>query len=140
MKKTGQQIITDVIALIRESVLVTDANGVNGEIYRPGTRPRNSVSEDIVVIFTTGDGAQFQSGVVTLNVYVPYFNNGQNGVMVPDSERCEAIEALAQETVDGLKAYRSDYRFSLRETIHTQEEDEINQSFVVVRLGFSFIN
>jgi hypothetical protein len=52
MKKTGQQIITDVIALLRESVLVTDANGVNGEIYRPGTRPRNSVSEDIVVIFT----------------------------------------------------------------------------------------
>lgn len=134
--KTGQQIITDLIALLRGSTL---ASGVNGTIYRSGTRPRNSESEDIVVIFTTGDGAQFQSGVVTINIFVPYIPVGNDGVLYEDSERCEEIEALAQSTVDDLTADRSNYRFRLRDTIHTQQDDEINQSFVVVRLSFQHI-
>ena len=124
------------IALLRGSTL---AEGVNGSIYRSGTRPRDSKAEDIVVIFTTGDGAQFQSGVVTLNIFVPYIHFGNDGVLYEDSERCEEIEALAQSTVDALTADRSDYRFRLRDTIHTQQDDEIRQSFVVVRLSFKHL-
>ncbi len=134
--KTGQQIVTDLIALLRGSTL---ASGVNGAVYRSGTRPRDSRAEDVVVIFTAGDGAQFQSGVVTLNIFVPYIPVGNDGVLYEDSERCEEIEALAQSTVDDLTADRSNYRFRLRDTIHTQQDDEINQSFVVVRLSFQHI-
>ena len=134
--KTGQQIITDIIALLRGTSL---ASGVNGAIYRSGTRPRDSKAEDIVVIFTTGDGAQFQSGVVTLNIFVPYIPMSNDGVLYEDSERCEEIESLAQSTVDALTADRSNYRFRLRDTIHTQQDDEIDQSFVVVRLSFQHI-
>ena len=128
--------MTDLIALLRGSAL---ASGVNGGIYRLGTRPRDSKSEDIVVIFTTGDGAQFQSGVVTINIFVPYIKFGNDGVLYEDSGRCEEIENLAQSTVDALTADRSSYRFRLRDTIHTQQDDEINQSFVVVRLSFKHI-
>ena len=134
--KTGQQIVTDLIALLRGSDL---ASGVNGAIYRSGTRPRDSKDEDIVVVFTTGDGAQFQSGVVTLNIFVPYIPMSEDGVLYEDSERCEEIEALAQSTVEALTTDLSDYRFRLRDTIHTQQDDEIKQSFVVVRLSFKHI-
>ena len=143
--KTGQQIVTDLIALLRNTALVNGVSetdtieGVGGDIYRSGTRPRDSKEEDIVVIFTTGDGAQFQSGVVTLNIFVPYIACGSDGVLYEDSERCEQIESLAQTTVNGLTANLSDYKFRLRDTIHTQQDDEINQSFVVVRLSFQHI-
>lgn len=135
--KTGQQIVTDIIALMRGSAL---ASGVNGSVYRSGTRPRNSKAEDIVVVFTTGDGEQFQKGVVTLNIFVPYISVGNDGVLYEDSERCEEIESLAQSTVEALTADRSNYRFRLRDTIHTQQDDEINQSFVVVRLSYQHFN
>jgi len=135
--KTGQHIITDVIALLQGSPL---AEGVNGEIYRSGTRPRDSKAEDIVVNFTTADAEQFQSGVVTINIFVPFIPTSQNGVLVPDSGRCEEIEDLAKDSVQALTARVSNYKFKLRNAIHTNESDEINQSFVVIRLGFTFID
>lgn len=135
--KTGQQIITDIIALLRGTPLAT---GVNGMIYRPGTRPRNSKAEDIVVIFTTADAEQFQKGVVTINVFVPFLPTGLDGVLVPDSGRCEQVESLANTTIESLTARVSNYKFKLRDAIHTDEDEEIKQSFVVIRLGFEYID
>lgn len=134
---TGQKVVTDVIGLLRGSVL---AEALRGNIYREGTRPRDSKAEDLVVIFTTADAAQFQEGVITLNIYVPDLPTAENGVNVVDSARCEEIEGLAQQTVDALKAYRSNYLFKLREAIHTQRDEDIDQSFVVVRLRFKYLS
>lgn len=134
---TGQKVVTDVIGLLRGSAL---AEGIRGGIYREGTRPRDSKAEDLVVIFTTADADQFQNGVVTLNVYVPDLPTSQNGVNVVDSARCEEIEGLALETVNALKAYRSDYLFKLQDAIHTQRDEDIDQSFVVVRLRFRHLS
>ncbi len=135
--KTGQQIVTDIMYLLRNTALV---DGINGNLYRLGTRPRDNSAEDCVVIFTTADAEQFQSGVVTLNVYIPDLLIGDDGVRLVDSARCEAVEILAQETVDYLTASVSNYKFKLRDAIHTQRDEEINQSFVVVRLGFKYYN
>lgn len=135
--KTGQQVITDIIELLHGTSL---AGGVNGDIYRPGTRPRSSKAEDIVVNFTTGDAEQFQGGVATINIFVPHIPTNQNGVLVPNSGRCEEVEDLAKEFVKSLTARVSNYKFKLRNAIHTNESDEINQSFVVIRLGFTFID
>ena len=127
--------VTDVIALLRGTELV---GVIGGKVYREGTRPRDSVAEDCVVIFTTADAEQFQSGVVTLNIYVPDLIIGNDGVRLVDSARCEAIEGAAQSTVESLVASVSNYKFKLRDAIHTQRDEDINQSFVVVRLGFKY--
>ena len=133
---TGQRIVTVLIGLLRGSDL---ARAIGGGIYRQGTRPRDSKAADLVVIFTTGDAKQFQEGVVTLNIYVPDLPIAENGVNVVDSARCETLEALSLEFVQGLKAYCSDYLFKLSDTIHTQRDEEIGQSFVVVRIRFRHI-
>lgn len=129
--------MTDVIGLLRGTTLPTL---VNGGIYRSGTRPRDSRAEDIVVIFTAADAEQFQSGVVTINIYVPDIGSSENGVSLVDSGRCEEIEEAAQSAVKGLTADKSNYIFKLQNAIHTQRDEEINQSFVVIRLGFKYIN
>lgn len=137
MMVTGQKVITDVIALLRQTEL---PSVIGGGIYRQGTRPRDSRAEDLVVIFTTGDAGQFQKGLVTLNIYVPDIGAvGSDGVNYEDSARCEEIEAAALKAVESLRAYKSDYLFRLRDAIFTQRDESINQSFVVVRLGFKYI-
>ena len=135
--KTGQQIVTDFIALIRGTSL---ASAIGGSIYRGGTRPRDSKAEDLVVIFTTADAEQFQEGVVTLNIFVPDIPTSQNGVLLQNSARCEEIEGVAQESVGQLTAATSDYRIRLRNAISTNRDEEIGQSFVSVSIRFSYIN
>ena len=139
MAKTAKQVQTDIIKLLEGSVL---AEGVNGEIYRatPGSslRPRDSRKEDIEVIFTTGLPNQIQTGVVTLRIWVPDFDPYANGVMEEDGERVAEVEALAQRWVDSLTTDRSNYWFSLQQTINTETEPEIAQHFVSVRLAYKY--
>lgn len=133
MKLTGQKIVSDVIALLRDTPI---AEAIGGNIYRGGLRPRDSKAEDLVVIFTDADAGQFQDGTVTLNIYVPDIRNGSNGVLVSDEGRCEVLETLAQESLDLLTVARCNYWFRLRDAIHTRHDDEIDQSFIVARIGF----
>ena len=139
MIKTGKEIEGDILGLLRSSYIITGKDGISGirgEVYRGGLRPRDSKKEDLIVIFTTANAAQFQEGVVTLNIYVPYIRNGRNGVMVENGQRCEQIERLAQDSVEWLKADKSDYLFSLQRAIHTQQDDAIEQSYIVVAVHF----
>lgn len=134
-KKTASEIVGDIIALIRDSEL---AASVSGEIYREGSRPRDSKAEDISVIFTTGEMGQMQDGVVTINVFVPQIAPFDDGVFVPDSARLEEIEAFGQRMVDSWTADRSDYRFTQNGTIRSQHNDERRESFVVIRLAYRY--
>lgn len=137
MVKTSKQIQGDVYRLLKDSPL---ADMLSGDVYREGTRPRDSDKEDAVVIFTAGRTDQIQTGVVTLNIYVPDIAPYFNGVHVENTARCEAIEAAAQKWVESLTAEVSCYKFELRETIHTTEAKEINQHFIVVRLGYKYFD
>lgn len=134
MKLTSQRIISDVMSLLKDTPIATN---IGGSMYRGGLRPRDSVKEDLIVIYTEANAGQFQTGVVTINVYVPDIRIQANGVLVPNSARLEMLEDLCQQSVDRLTASRSNYLFSLKEAIHTNHDDEINQSFVVARLGFT---
>ena len=135
MAKTSRQVQGDIYQLLRDSTLYTM---ISGEVYRKGQRPRDSKLEDAEVIFTTGLPTQIQEGVVTVNIFVPDIDPYDNGVLVEDSERTEAVEKLAQAWVDSLTAEVSCYKFRLQQTIYTEEEPTIHQHFVVVRLGYRY--
>ena len=135
MAKTGKQIQGDIYQLLKDSTLYTL---ISGEVYRNGYRPRDSRKEDAVVTFTAGFPTEIQEGVVTVNIYVPDIDPYQNGVLVEDGARTEELELLAQAWVDSLTAEVSCYKFELHETIYTEEEAEIGQHFVVVKLRYRY--
>lgn len=137
MQRTGQQIIGDIMGLIRGTNVPSI---ISGGVYREGTRPRDSQKEDLVVVFTTSDAEQFQHGVATINIFVPFIPNSLNGVMLENSARCEQLEIALQAAIKSLDASKSNYRFRLRETIHTNRDDELHQSFVVAKIGFYYFD
>lgn len=137
--KTAKQVQSDIIALLSGSSLVA---GLSGSVYR-GTaddsyRPRDSKKEDLIVIFTTGLPEQIETGVVTLNIYVPDIAPYDDGVMCEDGRRTAELETAAADWVKSLTCDRSCYRFQLQQTIHTQANLDINQHFVVVKLGYYY--
>jgi len=133
MTQTGQQIEDYVFGLVKNSPL---ASLINGGVYKFGTRPRDSKKEDAIVKFVTGYDGQIQSGTVVINIYVPDIDAFNNGVMVRDIRRCIEIETTANEWIESLTAENSDYMFRKAQTIYTEEEAEINQHFVSIRLKF----
>lgn len=135
MAKTSRQVQGDIYRMLRQSPL---AKAISGGVYRQGMRPRDSRKEDAVVIFTSGLTGQVQTGVVTLNVFVPDTDPWGNGTAVEDAERTEQIERIAQQWVDSLTAATSCYLFSLQQAITTDAAEEIQQHFVVVRLKYKF--
>ena len=135
MAKTGKQVQGDIYRLFKGSTLYTM---ISGDVYRNGYRPRDSRLEDAVVIFTAGLPDQIQTGVVTVNIFVPDIDPYDNGVFVEDGQRTEELERLAQAWVDRLTAAVSCYKFKLMQTIYTEEEADINQHFIVVKLGYEY--
>ena len=135
MAKTAKEVQGDICRLLSNSSL---KQAITGEVYRNGYRPRDSRKEDVVVTFTTGLPDQIQTGVVTVNIFVPDIDPYGNGVWVEDGKRTAQIERLAQEWVDSLTADRSCYKFKLQQTIYTEDEADINQHFVVVILRYEF--
>jgi hypothetical protein len=137
MAKTGKQIQSDVLALLKSSTLPSI---ISGKVYRKDCRPRDSKAEDAIVIFTTGLPGQIQTGVVTINIYCPDIDPYENGVLVEDGQRCETLEKAAADWVNSLTAAVSNYKFKLQQTIYTEEEPEIQQHFIVVKLQYEYID
>ena len=135
MAKTGKQVQGDIYRLFKGSTLYTM---ISGDVYRNGYRPRDSRLEDAIVTFTAGIPDQIQTGVVTVNIFVPDIAPYKNGVLVEDGRRTDELERLAQAWVDSLTAAVSCYKFKLMQTIYTEEEADINQHFIVVKLGYEY--
>lgn len=135
--KTGKQIEGDIYQMLKDSTLSTM---ISGGVYRKGLRPRDSKLEDAVVIFTGGFPNEIQTGVVTVNIYVPDIAPYENGVLTEDGARTEEIEVFAKEWVKSLTLDRSCYKFRLSQTIYTEEEPTIHQHFVVVKLAYSYFD
>jgi hypothetical protein len=125
--RTGKQISSDVIKLLENSPLNA---AISGGVYHSGFRPRDSHLEDIIVIFTTGLPEQIQTGIVTVNIYVPDVKNLENG------QRCAELEAAAVRWVESLTTAVSDYRFTLQQTVYTENDADIHQHFVVIKLKY----
>lgn len=135
MAKTSKQVEGDIFQLLKDSTLYTM---ISGDVYRAGYRPRDSRKEDAVVKFTTGLADEIQTGVVTVNIFVPDIDPYENGVLVEDGERTEELEKLADAWVESLTAEVSCYLFKLQQTIYTEAEPDINQHFVVVKLKYRY--
>lgn len=134
---TSKRVQGDVYRLLRKSSL---AGLISGKVYRKGMRPRDSKKEDAVVIFTTGLTDQIQTGVVTVNIYVPDRDGDEAGTLEEDGERTEELEAAAAAWVKTLNKQGTCYQFKLRQAIYTEAEPETHQHFVVVKLGYKYFD
>lgn len=135
MARTGKQIQGDIYRMLIDSSL---SSVISGKVYRKGYRPRDSRLEDIDVMFTAGLSNQIETGVVTINIYVPDTDLYGDGVLVEDGERTEQLEIAAQQWVDSLTAGKSNYKFKLQGTITTEEAADIHQHFVVIMLMYEY--
>lgn len=135
MKLTSKQVQTDVYNILRSSAL---ARALSGEVYRAGYRPRDSRKEDATVIFTAGLADEVQTGVVTINIFVPDIDAFADGTFVENGERTAQIEALAAQWVDTLTAGSSRYLFTLQSAIFTMPDEDLRQHIVVVRLNYKY--
>lgn len=136
MIKTSKQIETDFYRF-----LLPIEEVISGKVYRDGLRPRNSAKEDAVVIFTTGLSEQVQTGIITINVFVPDLpNHDKNcGVWVENGLRCQVIEEWLQNWI--VTNNFNNYFVTLTNTIHTQKDyDSINQHFVVCQIKYKYFD
>lgn len=134
--KTASEIQGDIYRFIRNDIALCSM--ISGDVYRNGYRPRDSRLEDIVITFTSGNVADIETGVVTINIYVPDIDPYQNGVFVQDGQRTAELENAAARWVKSLTADKSNYLFRLRNTIYTEQEPDTKQHFVVVALQYSY--
>ena len=134
MTKTAKQIVGDAIKLLKGSKL---ARSITGGIYRTGCRPKGSIVEDLIVIYTTGTPSQIQRGIITLNIYVADIQYGD--IYMENGRRCEEIEIMANEWVEAVIESSVDYLFELQQTIYTECESDINQHFIVIKLKYKLI-
>lgn len=121
--------------MLRESSLKAS---ISGDVYRQGLRPKNSRKEDIIVIFTSGQMGLIQNGLVTILIHVPNIALKGAGNSVINGQRCEDLEKEAQAVVDSWTTAKSDYKFSLRDTISTMASQDTDEAIVVVRLNYQY--
>lgn len=132
--KTAYQIQGDFYNLLKQSNL---AKNITGKVYREGYRPKDSQKEDAIVIFTTGIPTQIHQGSITINIYTPFVDIG--GTLLENGKRCEQLEIMAGEWVKSILG-ESPYLIQLAQTIHTNQDTDIHQSFVVVRLRYELFD
>lgn len=137
MQLTQTEIEDVLLSLIDRSELADDVNGV---VCLEGQRPKDSHAEDIVVIFTDGLPGQTQTGTLTLNIYVPDIDPWQDGTWIKDRQRTGQIEALARNWLGTLNdgSHGHCFRYYPKQSVATFGEPEINQHFVVVKIGYEY--
>lgn len=129
MLKTEQQIERDFYALVKDSEL---GRAVKGGIYRSGTRPSNSTSEDLVIKFLSGLDGQIQTGIIIINLYVP--DKQYADVSSIDFERVGELQELIMSFVGG--AARTEYAMQTDGTPRTILNEEIGQHLIYARIKF----
>lgn len=130
MIKSGDQIEYDFYILIEKSSL---KDFVRGSIYRDEARPHNAITEDVEITFKVADGAQFQSGEVSINVYVPHIDSVNRKVR--DYTRCRMIGNKLLEVADKLT--NDEYLIEVLTTPKSIPIDGLDQTMVNMRLEFT---
>ncbi len=131
MEKTAEQIEKDVFQIIRNSEL---NNIIGGKVYRSGTRPKNAMSEDIVVKFLSGIDQQEQSGIVLIHVYVSNISASNDGELVKDIARIDELEQHLNALVANIED--NEYLFEKDGTPHSYPAEGIEQYFINLRLHY----
>lgn len=136
MFKTQQDIEDDFYNALKNSALV---NAVNGKLYKKDLRPINSKQEDITLIVTTIDSAQWQQGVITLLIYVNGIDLYQSQ-LVPDKKRIKELSTLTLSILDELKANMANYDgFNFFQAVTNDFDVETEQWFISAKIGFRYL-
>lgn len=136
MFKTQQDIEDDFYNALQNSALV---NAVNGKLYKKDLRPIDSKQEDITLIVTTIDSAQWQQGVITLLIYVNGIDLYQSQ-LVPDKKRIKELSTLTLSILDELKANMANYDgFYFFQAVTNDFDVETEQWFISAKIGFRFL-
>lgn len=131
--KTGTQIEKDFYRLVKNSPI---ASAIGGQVYRDGTRPRNSKAEDAVVIFVAGLDGQIQDGVVVVNVFVPKKPFGKDTEPVKDIARIDTLEQVIRDWLDSFNVPEYLLPEDERPTIRSLEDPATHETYIYVRIKF----
>lgn len=131
--KTENQIERDFYSFVKGSNL---GKALLGGVYRPGMRPDDAKTEDLVIKFLAGIDEQVQSGVVIFNLYVPDIPYS-DGRMVKDMNRIGELEELILDFVNN--AGDTEYWLMTDVTPTTMRNEEIEQHFIYARIKFNRI-
>lgn len=136
MYKTYQDIEDDFYNAVNQCEIVSS---VSGKLYKRNMRPLNSKLEDINLIVTMLDSAQYQNGIITLLVFC-------NGVdlyksqTVPDKARIKTLSTKLLTIIDELKPLMPTYDgFYFAQAITNDWNPETEQYFVSVKIGFRYL-
>lgn len=133
MKKTASQIEADIYKYFKNKINTL----INGQTYRSGVRPLNSLKEDCVISFVTGLDGQYQTGVININIFVPMVKNNDNQYR-KDFVRCEAIEHALMPIIEEAETALRNYRLQLHQIIQTFEDTDIKQFFINAKVKFRY--
>ena len=130
MEKTAKQIEKDVFHIIKNSEL---KNIIGGEFYRAEMRPKNAMTEDVVVKFLTGIDGQEQSGIVLVHIYVPdiVMNDGES---VENITRIDTIEQSLNTLIERIT--NNEYLFEKDGTPQSYPVEGMEQHFINIRLHY----
>lgn len=136
MYKTTQDIEDDFYKALLQTELI---KSVEGKLYKKGMRPVDSKKEDVTLIVTTLDSAQYQTGVVTLLIYVNGTDLYQSQT-VPDKKRIKTLSRAAVDVLDELKPIMKDYDgLSFFQAVTNDYDVETEQYFISAKIMFRYL-
>lgn len=131
MEKTSKQIERDVFHIIKNSDL---KNIICGSFYRSGMRPKNAMTEDVVVKFLAGIDGQEQNGIVLIHIYVPNIQISDDGELGENITRIDELEEVFNTFITDLE--NEEYLFEKDGTPHSYPVEGIEQHFISIRLQY----
>lgn len=136
MYKTTQDIEDDFYKALSQTELI---KSVEGKLYKKGMRPMDSKKEDVTLIVTTLDSAQYQTGVVTLLIYVNGTDLYQSQT-VPDKKRIKTLSRAAVDVLDELKPIMKDYDgLSFFQAVTNDYDVKTEQYFISAKIMFRYL-
>lgn len=111
---------------------------IKGGIYHDGDRPDNSKNEDAVVSAVAGLDGQYSTGVVHINVFVPFADFGL-GQLGKDRKRCKEIARALLDFRLNLPINEFLVNPNTQETIRTYNLPEQNESYVHCKINYRLV-
>ena len=131
MEKTEKQIEKDVFRIVKDSEL---KNVIGGSFYRAGMRPKNAMTEDVVVKFLTGIDGQEQSGIILIHIYVSDIPASNDGELVENITRIDNLEKLLNNIMSDIE--NDEYLFVKDGTPKSFPVEGIAQHYINLRLHY----
>ena len=112
------------------------AESIEGDLYMSDTRPRDSKTEDAVIVASAPSGEQWQKGRVRILVFVQDIDNN-SGRPVKDIERIQQIEQMAEPIIDTLHDTLPEYAFELFTAPDDGQVPLTTEHFVNIHLQYT---